>query len=112
MRFQIVRHVRADEHGLRRQVHLGLGGLVHALFLRLTNEKLARVQLVADCLAELWRIGLSLRHALLEHEIEECGRIKILALGRRVSPGGRFLRLLCRSDGRDEQQSDCCQRGE
>ena len=107
--------IGAHQHRLRGEVGLVLdvGGLVDALLLRLAHEQLAGVELLADRIAQLGRIRLALRQALLQQVVEvdlgiellacgggrggrRCGR-RGLALGRR----GLVLRLgrECRKDG-------------
>ncbi len=90
MRFEVVGHERPHQHSLRSEIHLRLhlSALVQTLLARLTNEQLARVELVAHRSAQLGRVRLALGNALLEHEIVGGLWVEILALG-----SGRRSRL-------------------
>ena len=101
MRLEVVGHISAHEHRLRRKVHFRLhaGTLVEALLLRLAHEQLARVELVAHRSPELWCVRLALGGPLLEHEFEKPRWVQILALRRRIGFGRCLLRGLLRERG-------------
>ncbi len=111
VRLQIVGHVCADQHGLRRQVHLGLQrrALVEPLLLGFADQQLARVEFVANGGAQFGRVGLTLGSPLLEHEVEIGLRVEVLALGRRIalrrciSLGWRRLALASCADAHGRQ---------